>query len=302
MRTGANNRLGHKNGKNRGEFTALPQIMAVRLIFIYPCQLHSRNPVFLPSDFNPTHMKYIWMAAFASAVLMSCGGETERLKNQVDSLQNELQISQQMATTLQEVGTLMDSIDANRQLLRVNVIEGTTYSDYTSRMKDLNNYVKETQSRINDLEKSLKKSKGNNNAFVNQIKKMKADLAARDGEIKLLEDKVAELGNMNDNMKVTIDMQEAELNDKQMQIDAKTQELALIEARIQELMNQAKMSEADSYFARAEAVEEAANRTKLAPRKKKDTYREALELYKKAQSLGNEKAAAKIAELEKKVQ
>jgi chromosome segregation ATPase len=246
-------------------------------------------------------MKNIWIALFAGAVLMSCGGETERLKSKVDSLQNELAVNQQMAQTLQEVGTLMDSIDANRQLLRVNVIEGTTYSDYTSRMKDLNNYVKETQSRIGDLEKTLKKSKANNNAFAATIKKLKADLETKNQEIGVLQERVDELGNLNENMKITIDMQEAELNDKQSQIDEKTQELALIEARIQELMIQSKMSEADSYFARAEAVEEAANRTKLAPRKKKETYREAIELYKKAQSLGNEKAQAKITELEKKV-
>ncbi len=247
-------------------------------------------------------MKNICIAAAIGAALMGCGGETQKLRSQVDSLQNELQVSQQMAQTLQEVGSLMDSIDANRQLLRVNVIEGTTYSDYTARMKDLNNYVKETQSRITDLEKSLKKSKANNNAFAATIKKLKADLETRNQEISTLQQRVDELGNLNENMKITIDMQEAELNDKQMQIEAKTQELALIEARIQELMNQAKMSEADSYFARAEAVEEAANRTKLAPRKKKETYREALELYKKAQSMGNEKAAAKIAALVKKVE
>jgi hypothetical protein len=96
-------------------------------------------------------------------------------------------------------------------------------------------------------------------------------------------------------------LQEAELTDKEAQIAAKEQELALIEARIQELMVQSKMTEADAYYARAQAVEEAANRTKLAPRKKKDTLKEALELYKKAQSLGNDQAAAKIAELEKKV-
>jgi chromosome segregation ATPase len=238
---------------------------------------------------------------FAATALMSCGGETERLKSQVDSLQNELQVSQQMAQTLQEVGTLMDSIDANRQLLRVNVIEGTTYSDYTARMKDLNNYVKETQSRIGDLEKALKKSKANNNAFAATVKKLKADLESKNAEIATLQQRVEELGNLNENMKITIDMQEAELNDKQTQIDEKTQELALIEARIQELMIQSKMSEADSYFARAEAVEEAANRTKLAPRKKKETYREAIELYKKALSLGHDKAQAKITELEKKV-
>ncbi len=246
-------------------------------------------------------MKHVLFAALAASLMMSCGGEAERLKIQVDSLQTELALNRQMAQTLQEVGTLMDSIDANRQLLRVNVIEGTTYSDYSARMKDLNNYVKETQSRIGDLEKSLKRSKGNNAAFAATIKKLKADLVKKDDEIKTLQGRVEELGNLNENMKVTIDMQEAELNDKQAQIEAKTQELALIEARIQELMVQSKMSEADSYFARGEAIEEAANRTKLAPRKKKETYREALELYKKALSLGNDKAQAKITALEKKV-
>lgn len=240
--------------------------------------------------------------AIASALLASCSGaENAKLKTQIDSLQSELQISQQTAQTLQEVGTLMDSIDASRQVLRVNMVEGTTYSAYTSRMKDLNNYVKETQSKIGELEKSLKKSKSNAKAFASTIAKLKADLETKNNEIASLQSKVQELGTQNENMKITIDLQEAELNDKTAQIEAKTQELALIEARIQELMIQSKMSEADSYFARGQAVEEAANRTKLAPKKKKDTYREAIELYKKAQSLGNDKAQAKIDELEKKV-
>jgi hypothetical protein len=96
-------------------------------------------------------------------------------------------------------------------------------------------------------------------------------------------------------------MQEAELSDKASQIEAKTQELALIEARVQELMIQSKMTEADAYFARAQAVEEAANRTKLAPRKKKETLKEAVELYKKALSMGKNEAQEKITELEKKI-
>ena len=245
--------------------------------------------------------KLIVIVLFA-VVLVGCGGaENAKLKSQLDSLQTELQVSQQMAQTLQEVGTLMDSIDANRQVLRVNMVEGTTYSAYTSRMKDLNNYVKETQSKIGDLEKALKKSKANSNAFAATVKKLKADLESKNQEIASLQQKVAELGTENQNQKITIDMQEAELNDKQAQIEAKQQELALIEARIQELMVQSKMSEADSYFARGQAVEEAANRTKLAPRKKKDTLKEALELYKKALSLGNDKAKAKVDELEKRV-
>jgi len=56
-----------------------------------------------------------------------------------------------------------------------------------------------------------------------------------------------------------------------------------------------------AFHAQGQALEEAANRTKLAPKKKKETYREALELYKKAQSLGSDKAKAKVDELTKKV-
>ncbi len=234
-------------------------------------------------------------------VMMNCGGEKDKLKSQVDSLKAELQTSQQFANTLQEVGTLMDSIDANRQLLRVNMVEGTTHADYTSRMKDINNYVKDTQSKIENLEKSLKKSKGNANAYAATIKKLKADLEERNTEIAALQANVEELKSTNQNLITTVGLQEAELTDKETQIQTKTQELSLIEAKIQELMVQSKMSESDSYFARAQAVEEAANRTKLAPRKKKDTFREAIELYKKAQSLGNDKAQAKIDELTKRV-
>ena len=105
-------------------------------------------------------VKKLLIVLAVGVVMMSCGGEKEKLKSQVDSLKAELQTSQQFANTLQQVGTLMDSIDANRQLLRMNMVEGTTYEDYTSRMRDINNYVKDTQNKIEDLEKALKKSKG----------------------------------------------------------------------------------------------------------------------------------------------
>lgn len=241
---------------------------------------------------------------FVSAIgllMASCGGNSEKLQSQVDSLKNELQTSQQFATTLQEVGVLMDSIDANRQLLRVNMVEGTTYDNYKSRMRDINNYVKDTQGKITELEKSLKKSKGNANAYAATIKKLKADLETKNAEIASLNEKVEQLKNENSNLITTVGLQEAELSDKEAQIQAKQQELALIENRIQELMVQSKMNEADSYFARATAVEEAANRTKLAPRKKKETYKEAIELYKKALSMGKQEAQDKITALEKKV-
>jgi chromosome segregation ATPase len=245
------------------------------------------------------------MLAFAlpvSILIAGCGTkEREMLQSQVDSLKVELETSQAMAQTLTEVGTMMDSIDASRQLLRVNMKEGTTYTDYSSRMKDINGYVKETRKKIEDLEKSLKTSKSNSDAFSKTIRRLKTDLQAKTVEIAGLQEQVDKYRNENANLITTVGMQEAELSDKSSQIETKTQELALIEARVQELMIQSKMTEADAYYARGEAVEEAAARTKLAPRKKKDTLREAVELYKKALSLGKAEAQDKITALEKKL-
>jgi chromosome segregation ATPase len=166
-------------------------------------------------------VKNILFIVVIGITMMSCGGEAEKLKSQVDSLKVELQTSQQFATTLQEVSVLMDSIDANRQMLRVNMVEGTTYENYTARMKDINNYVKDTQTKIEDLESSLKKSKSNNSALSSSIKKLKADLEARNKEIAELNEHVDQLRNENQNLITTVGLQEAELNDKEAQIITK---------------------------------------------------------------------------------
>jgi chromosome segregation ATPase len=227
--------------------------------------------------------------------------EKESMQKQIDSLNLELERSQQMSQTLTEVGSLMDSIDASRQMLRVNMVEGTTYDDYASRMKDLNAYIKETSDKIAGLEKNLKGSDANARKLSKTVQQLKDALQQKTNDVALLQEQVDKYRNENANLINTIDLQDAEIADKQAQIDTKLQELALIEARVQELMIQSKISEADAYYTRGLAIEEAANRTRLAPRKKKETLREAVELYKKALSLGKEEAQAKITELEKRL-
>jgi chromosome segregation ATPase len=231
--------------------------------------------------------------------LLSCETkEKEALQSQVDSLTMELEKSHQTSQTLAEIGTLLDSIDATRHLLRVNLVEGTPYDDYTGRMEELNEHIRNTESRIDELERSLKSSKANANAFAKTIRQLKAELATKGREMAFLQEQVEKFRNENENLIITVDLQDAEIADKQAQIDARSQELALIEARVQELMIQSKISEAEAYFTRAQAIETAAERTRLAPRKKKETIREALDLYKKALSLGKNEAQAKITELE----
>lgn len=236
------------------------------------------------------------------ALLVACQtNEKEALRSEVDSLRSELEKSHETSETLAEIGTLLDSIDASRQLLRINLVEGTPYTDYSGRMKDLRQYIATTQDKIDRLEQSLQSSTANAKAFTKTIRQLKAQLKARGEEVAFLHEQVEKFRNENENLIVTVDLQDAEIADKQEQIEARSQELALIEARVQELMIQSKVSEADAYYTRAMAIETAANRTKLAPRKKRETMREALELYKKALSLGKSEAQAKITRLESKL-
>jgi chromosome segregation ATPase len=234
--------------------------------------------------------------------LLSCDQKgNEALQFQVDSLKMELERSHEATEALSEIGVLLDSIDATRQLLRVNLVEGTPYDDYTGRIQELNQYIRTTQSRIEELEQSLKGSKANAQAFSKAINQLKAELKNKDKEVAFLQEQVEQFRKQNETLMITVDLQDAEIADKQAQIDAKSQELALIEARVQELMIQSKVSEAQAYYLRAQAIETAAERTRLAPRKKKETIKEALDLYKKALSLGLDEAQTKITELEKRL-
>jgi uncharacterized protein YjiS (DUF1127 family) len=147
----------------------------------------------------------------------------------------------------------------------------------------------------------LRKSGSTVSAYARQVAKLKADLEVKTSEIMALQEQVERYRSENRNLSDLATMLEDQLSDKEAQIRAKEQELALIEARIQQIMIEAKVSEADAAYARAQAMEEAANRTKLAPRKKKETLKEALDWYKKAYSLGKKEAGAKISELEKKM-
>jgi chromosome segregation ATPase len=233
------------------------------------------------------------------AFFLSCEKrEKEALQMQVDSLRTELQKSYEMSQTLTEVGVLLDSIDASRQLLRVRLEKGTPYDDYAERLKEVNDYIRTTAGKIENLEHNLNTSSANAKALARTVKVLKNELAKKGEEVAFLQEQVEKFRNENQNLIITVDLQDAEIADKQAQIEAKEQELALIEARVQELMIQSKVSEAEAYFTRAQAIEKAASRTKLAPRKRKETIKEAIDLYKKALSMGKTEAEAKITELE----
>ena len=234
--------------------------------------------------------------------IFGCGRqEREQLTAQVDSLRYELNESQEAAQTLMEVGILMDSIDASRKLLRSSMVEGTTYGDYVARMNDINNYVKETEKKIADLEKTAKKSMSKASSLAYTIKKLRTDLENANKEMASLQTLVAQYKSDNSNLVQSISMKDMELAEREERIKLTQQEMTTLQIQLDDIILLSKQTEADSYFARAQAVEETANRTRFAPRKKKESRKQALELYRLAFQMGKEEAQPKIEALEKKI-
>ena len=248
---------------------------------------------------NKTMKTKLLLTVIVAALFAACGpSEKEMLRTEVDSLRQELEASQRVAEKLNEIGVLMDSIDANRQTLRLNVLEGISQDDYLSRMQGLKTYVKNTEDKIEELEKSLKKSKSSNRAFAAAIQKLKTDIELKNQEIASLTETVNKYKKENENLVKINEVQGLDLMDKLQQIETKKQEVVALQNKVDEITENAKQSIAAQYLAHAKSVEEIANKTKFAPKKKKEKIDQSLELYRKAALYGNEQAKADIERLE----
>lgn len=244
-------------------------------------------------------MKTYILGLVIIGTLFGCGSkEKVALQHKVDSLSVELVAIKEVERGFTEVGVLIDSIDASRSSLQLHMIEGDNYSDYVGRLKNINEYVKKTEAKLKELEKSHTNS---SKASSSSIRRLKADLESRKKEIIELQLQIANLRNENL-------AQWKKLNQKDSLLSIKDQIIKLTEADVANLARlnvedneKNQVTVANLYFAQAAALEEAADRTQFAPNKKRDTRREALELYKLSLSLGNLKAQPRIDALEKKL-
>jgi chromosome segregation ATPase len=230
-------------------------------------------------------------------ILWGCNNKEREvaLQTEIDSLRTELQESEQTAEALQEVGVMIDSIDASRQLLRTDMVEGASYQDYKNRLTSIREYVNESQEKIAELEKTAQRSRG----YAGTIKRLKADLEKTTQQLASLEEEVKSARAENQTLSRTVSARDSVITINEQALKEREENLASMESQMQELNVESKNFQAESYFNQAKALEEAAKRTQFAPRKKKRTQQEALDLYKKALELGKDEAQAKVQELEK---
>ena len=241
--------------------------------------------------------KYI--VVFMMVVLFGCDTkEKAALQHTVDSLSIQLNNSKQLEAEMNEVGILIDSIDASRKALQIRMIEGSSYADYVGRLKSINIYVKETEDKLSALQKS---SNNSSKASASAIRRLKADLAKRTEEIVELQLQLATARNDNMALWVRLNEKDSILWMKDQVIKVKESDIVLLEKMVNDTQAENKIQVANLYYKQAEALEMAADRTQFAPRKRKAAREEALELYKLSLSLGNSDAVVKINELEKKL-
>lgn len=230
-------------------------------------------------------------------ILWGCNNKEREvaLQSEIDSLRTELQESQQTAEALQDVGVMIDSIDASRQLLRTDMVEGASYQDYRNRLASIREYVQESQQKIAELERTAQQNRG----YAGTIRRLKADLEKTSQQLTSLEEEVQNFRTENRSLSRTVSARDSIISLNEETLREREESLASLESDIQEMTTESKNFMAESYFKQAAALEEAASRTQFAPRKKKRTQQEALELYKKALEMGKNEAQTKVEELEK---
>lgn len=242
--------------------------------------------------------KYILGLAILAIVFSCDNKEKEALQSKVDSLSIQLNESKKAEAELNEVGILIDSIDASRKALQVKMIEGGSYADYVSRLRDINLYVRQTEIKLAALENS---NKNNSKVSSASIRRMKADLEKRTEEIVELQMQLVQVRNENMALWVKVNQKDSILSMKDQVIKLNESDIVSLEKLVNDSQAENKIAVSNLYFDQAKTLEMVANRTQFAPRKKKAARQEALELYNLSLTLGKLEAQDRIAELQKKL-
>ncbi len=252
-------------------------------------------------------MKKYLLIVLATGFLASCvsKGEYEKLSEERNLLQAELEntekLNSQITSKMDEVDVLLDSIEASDQSLSIQLEKGTSYSDYSSRLQNINNVIENSKNKIAEMEKLLEDSDAKNSSLGRMVSKLRSSIEQKEARIAELNQQVEKYKTENASLIKTVDLQSRELKEREMQIQLKKEELEKLQADIEEANNTIQDTKATLFYDQAEAMVEAADRTKFAPKKKKETYKEAYELYKQAFEAGNKEAFAKMEALEKKM-
>lgn len=233
-----------------------------------------------------------------SLLFTACNeSKIKKMQGSIDSLNTVLLDHKKMATLLQNIEIILDSIDSERNIISTSIEQRAPYEDLLEHLIDINEYVIKAEEKIHKLEKQVQKT----NAYYSTIQRLKKELQEKNDKIIDLQFQIQKIEQEKRDLYTIVEKQDLELKNKDQEIELKKKILALLEIKIDSIMRQTKISESDAYFLQAQTLEEVAKRTRFAPRKKRKTLERALEFYEKSFSSGKTEAKEKIEELKNKL-
>jgi prefoldin subunit 5 len=217
--------------------------------------------------------------------------ESKNLERQLDSVNQELEVTRQELMDSKQVKALLDSIDASRKVTISPIGADNDQQRNISRLNDLNEYVKDINMKMDQMEKSIKYV----NSMAASILKLQADIEARTQQIAMLEaESKKQATSHNISTSRIIQRKDSTLA---MFIKNCQQDIAILQKTMEEVHAKNNEATAALYFKQAEAL--AAMAQNVSPSsKRKIVKREALEMYKISYSLGKKDAQQKISMLE----
>lgn len=237
-----------------------------------------------------------FIAAVTATMLFSCNdAKYDALARQNDSLRHELQKAESVIAKFSSVSKALDSLEGFKSVAKRSAT-GAPHEVMASRIHGIHDHVVRTEAKVNSLDKALRSTRHENSAYVMMVDALKSELQIRVDEVTVLEGNITDVESMNEELKSE---NEKAVNGLLSTINEKQTLLAGLQSRLDKLQVDFRHTEAEAVYARAQAVEESARKTRFAPVKRKEAFAEALELYKKAKSLGKAEAEFNIQSLEK---
>jgi hypothetical protein len=221
--------------------------------------------------------------------------EKVTLQTKVDSLELALEVQSYNNVLLEQVGKYLDSIDIQRNWIEINLEQGLSESDYLARMTRLSQYVQKAEWTIRELEKTR-------SAYASQVKRLKQEIVVQDQELQKLLAIIESSNAENEGLSTTLLLSEDDLTAARIQILETQNKLNEVLTIGQKLKEDLAMTKAESLFRQGENKEDLAQHIQLAPKRKRKTLEQSLDLYKQSLSQGYEPARAKVETLTKRLQ
>jgi hypothetical protein len=234
----------------------------------------------------------VLLAVVMSLAIAGCKNQRySHLKKENDSLRAEIEARHQTLMMLHNAEVLLDTIEMN---MRSREDE----SEILPRLEAVCSYVKVSEESILKMQKELQASRYEANAYLMMVDALKGELGVHIDKSDIMEDSVGGYVSSNAELVTNLSMQERMILDLKRDIEHRHQQLNKLEQDVTELEAYIDISDAEREYARAQRVELIGRKMLLSPQKKRETMREALEIYKKAYVLGKKEARENIAVLE----